>query len=776
MALGGVLLVVLLAMGGLVTAYFLVDIPKANAAAAAQSNVYLYADGSEIAVAGEVNRENVALADVPLTVRRAVLAAEDRNFYDDPPVDLRAMVRAVWNMVRGEGKQSGSTITQQYVKNYYLDQRQTLGRKAKELVIAVKLGREESKDDILRGYLNTSYFGRNAYGVQAAARAYYDKQAKDLTTEEGAYLAALLNAPGAYDVRADPENRDRALARWNYVLDGMVKEGWLNKTRRDGMEFPEPVEIATDELSGERGYLVEAAAGWLQANGVAEKDELLDGGYRVRTTIDPDRQDLLRRAVEEGFLDRLATDEAPDRFARVGATSVDVDSGEVVAMYGGRDYTEQFVNNATRRDYQAASTFKPFVYAAALDRRAETEDGDRIGPRTEYDGDSGREVVGRDGEKTGWAPENEDDADYGTITVAEAMDASVNAVFAQMGEDVGPDRVKETAVALGIPDNTPGLDSAQGSISLGTATPSTVHVANAYATLARHGVHREVTLIAEVTRNGERIDLPRRDPDRAISREAADGTTEVLLDVVRVGTGAAAQAAGRPAAGKTGTAENDKAAWFAGYTPELSTVVAVFGQDPVSGAQKELYGVAGQDRISGGGFPAQIWARYTAEALEGEPERDFTLRSRQPDPELRPRGPDREGAPRREDRDAEESASPEPSEGAEEPDESQEPEEPEETGGPEEPEEPPGPTGPEEPQESAAPGGPGGGEPTGAPEPSGPEEGTAPAPGPPGALPGRGGAQDRGRTARRTARGTGPSSRRSPGAARRPRRAGHARA
>ncbi|MFI7276765.1 transglycosylase domain-containing protein [Streptomyces sp. NPDC049879] len=732
-ALGTVLLVVLLAMGGLVTMYFLVDIPEPKAAAAAQSNVYLYADGSEIAVAGEVNRENVSLDEVPLTVRRAVLAAEDRSFYDDPPVDVRAMARAVWNMVRGEGKQSGSTITQQYVKNYYLDQRQTLGRKAKELVIAVKLGREESKDDILQGYLNTSYFGRNAYGIQAAARAYFGKQAKDLDTAEGAYLAALLNAPGAYDVRADPENRDRAVARWDYVLDGMVKEGWLKKSRREDLEFPEPDEIATDQLSGERGYLVEAAAGYLRANGVAEERDLRDGGYRVRTTIDPDRQDQLARAVEETFLDGLDMDSAPDRYARVGATSVDVASGEVVAMYGGRDYTEQFVNNATRRDYQAASTFKPFVYAAALDRRSETEDGDRIGPRTEYDGDSGRKVIGRDGEPTGWAPENENEEDYGTITVAEAMDQSVNAVFAQMGEDVGPDRVKETAVALGIPDNTPGLDSAQGSISLGTATPSTVHVANAYATLARHGLHREVTLIAEVTRNGEKVDLPHRDPDRAISREAADGTTEVLLDVVRVGTGAAAQAAGRPAAGKTGTAEDDKAAWFAGYTPQLATVVAVFGQDPVSGEQKELYGVRGEERISGGGFPARIWARYTAEALEGEEERDFSLRSRQPDPELRPRGPERGRAP--DEGGGRPSPGPE-EDGGEEPAESEAPEEPEEESS--EPAEPSAPEEPAEPEEPETPEEPGGGSTPGEPSepapPAGPTGG--PEPGGPPAVPG----------------------------------------
>ncbi|TDC23325.1 penicillin-binding protein [Streptomyces sp. 8K308] len=626
MLFAGTTLCVLGGSGSLVAAYLLVDIPEPRSTAAAEANVYRYADGSQLAVAGEVNRESVPLSRVPETVRHAVLAAEDRNFYDVPAVDVTAMIRAAWNMVRGGEKQSGSTITQQYVKNYYLDQRQTVSRKVKELIIAVKLGREVSKDDILEGYLNTSYFGRDAYGVQAAARAYYDKDVDELDTAEGAYLAVLLNAPSAYDVRTNPDNERRAVARWEYVLDGMVSEGWLAPERRERLTFPEPREFRpADSLSGERGYLVEAVRQHLVETGVVSEEELAKGGYQITTTIDPERQRALTRAVHERLLDGLSADEPPDSYARVGATSVDVASGRVVAMYGGRDYTEQFVNNATRRDYQAASTFKPFVYAAALQHRARTVDGRRVGPDTEYEGDSGREVVDREGEGSGWAPENENGEDFGTLTVAEAMDRSVNAVFAQLGADVGPAKVLETAVDLGIPETTPGLDGARGSISLGTATPSTLDVAEAYATLAGHGTHRDATLVAEVTRDGERVELPEPRAERAVSREAADGTTAMLAGVVRDGTGRAAGEAGRDAAGKTGTAEEDRAAWFAGYTPELATVVAVFGQDPESGEQRELYGVAGRERISGGGFPAEIWAQYTREALAGEPRRSFDL-------------------------------------------------------------------------------------------------------------------------------------------------------
>lgn len=620
-----------------VAGYLLVDIPEPKSAAAAQSNVYLYADGSPLATDGEVNRVNVPLDQVPSGVRHAVLAAEDRDFYHDPAVDLLAMGRAAWNMLRGEGTQSGSTITQQYVKNYYLDQEQTVTRKIKELFISVKLDREISKDEILEGYLNTSYFGRGAYGVQAAAQAYYGKDASQLTTAEGAYLAALLNAPSAYDVRANPDNAGAARARWEYVLDGMVSEGWLSEQQRAQMSFPWPQEVRPDNgLAGQRGYLVEAVERHLVETGVVDRDRLREGGLRITTTIEPDKQ----RALEEAVADQLLAELDPgqrgaDAYARAGATSIDTATGRVVAMYGGTDYTEQFVNSATRRDYQAASTFKPFVYAAALEYEATSHQGTKIGPDTKYDGRSGREVVSQEGQPTGWSPENEGEKSFGTITVAEAMDKSVNAVFAQMGVDVGPERVKETATALGLPEDTPGLADADGSIALGTATPSTLDLAVAYATLARHGTYLPPVLVTEVRAGGEVLPLPEPEEERVLSRQAADGTTALLEGVVRDGTGTAAGTAGRPAAGKTGTAEHDRAAWFAGYTPELATVVAVFGQDPHTGAQRELYGVAGLSRVNGGGFPARIWGQYTGEALAGEPKRDFELRG-VPVPDVKP--------------------------------------------------------------------------------------------------------------------------------------------
>ncbi|MGK5641835.1 transglycosylase domain-containing protein, partial [Streptomyces sp. URMC 126] len=631
MVLGGFLLVVLLLAGGLIAGYTLVDIPAANKAATAESNVFLYADGSQLARDGEVNRESVPLSRIPKAVQHAVLAAEDRDFYSESAVNPEAMVRAAWNTVTGKGKQSGSTITQQYVKNYYLGQEQTISRKVKEFFIAIKLDRESGKDDILEGYLNTSYFGRNAYGIQAAAQAYYGKDSDKLDVAQGAYLATLLNAPSAYDVGAHPENKPRALARWNYVLDGMVKKNWLTREQRAAVKFPAPGKSRPRlGMSGQRGYLVEAVKDYLTSNKIVDEQTLAAGGYRITTTIDREKQKAFTDAVQSELMDELSDSRKTDSYVRAGGASIDPRTGRIVALYGGIDYTRQYVNNATRRDYQVGSTFKPFVFTSAVQNDSTTQQGRAITPFTVYDGTNKRPVQGPDG-PVGYAPANEDDRSYGPITVTKATDLSVNAVYAQMAEDVGPSRVKATAVALGVPAKTPDL-TASPSIALGPATASVLDMTQAYATLANHGRHGPYTLVEKATKGGETLQLPDRgERKQAVPREAADTTTSVLRSVVESpgGTGAAARAAGRPAAGKTGTAEEDKAAWFAGYTPDLATVVAVMGQDSESGEQKPLYGATGLPRINGGGYPAQIWAAYTADALEGTPAHDFDLELQQ---------------------------------------------------------------------------------------------------------------------------------------------------
>lgn len=621
--LGLTLGILLLCAGGAFAFYSTVHVPDTKATATAQSNTYLYSDGSTLARTGEFNRQAVTLAQVPKSVQDAVLSAEDRGFYHDAGIDPVGMLRAAWNMATGGATQSGSTITQQYVKNAYLDQEQTLTRKAKEIVIAVKLAREESKQNILQGYLNTSYFGRNAYGIQAAAHAYYGKDASQLTPAEGAYLAALLNAPSVLDVSTDPAARPQALARWNYVLDGMVKEGWLAAPEREAMTFPDPIapKPATG-LSGQRGYLVQAVKQYLAAHKILTAQQLARGGYRITTTIDKKREDDLVQAVQDKVTSKVDPDSAVDRNVRVGGVSIDPTNSRVVAMYGGIDYTKQYVNNATRQDFTPASTFKPLLLASAFENHSRTQDGQLITPETIYNGDDKRPVVGS---SVPYAPQNEGRVNYGDITVTKAMDNSVNAVFAQMAVDVGPAKAKQTAVAAGLPADIPGFDAGPA-MALGVMQASVLDMSQAYATLAAHGTYTPYTMVVSVSRGGHNMTLPVRTPTQAITREAADTVTSVLQSTVAGGTAKAAQASGREAAAKTGTAEEDRAALFAGYTPDLATVVSVMGQDPDSGKQMPLYGALGLKQVNGGGPPGQVWAAYTKKALEGTPPTPFDLK------------------------------------------------------------------------------------------------------------------------------------------------------
>ena len=625
---GTVLTVLLLLIGAFFVGYALVSIPDPNVAAVAQNNVYLYADGkTEMSRDGAVNRQNVPLSAVAKDAQYATLAAEDRNFYHESAVSPKAMVRAAWNTATGKGRQSGSTITQQYVKNYYLNQEQTASRKVKEFFISIKLDQNESKDQILAGYLNTSYYGRNAYGIQAASQAYFSENASELTTGQAAYLATLLNAPSEFDLAAHPEDAPAAKARWNYVLDGMVKEGWLTPSERSATPFPrigKPKPTASK--AGQRGYIIEAVNNYLIKNHIVDADALHRGGYRIVTTIQKPKEDAFVAAAKADVYDQLGHAKV-DKYVRAGGVSIDPSNGNVVALYGGVDYTRQYVSSATNATYQPGSTFKPVIFASALQHESQTQDGDAITPTTVYNGDSKRPVRGPDG-PVGYAPSNEDDVDYGDIDVTRAMDKSVNAVFAQMAQDVGTQKVIDTAHDLGMPESvaipkTPAM--ALGAFDNPSASP--LDMAQVYATLANHGKEIPYSLVTKITKDGDDLKLPSRDPVQSLPRTAADTTTEMLQSVVESpgGTAAVAQNSGWPSAAKTGTAEDDKAAWFAGYTPKLATVVAVLGMNPVNGAQESLAGSMNLDRINGGGPPGDVWADYTATALENSPPTDFDL-------------------------------------------------------------------------------------------------------------------------------------------------------
>ncbi|GAA2241401.1 transglycosylase domain-containing protein [Kitasatospora cystarginea] len=634
-AVGGLLSLLLLGTAAFVALYLLVPVPDPNARAVAQSTVYYYADGTtELARTGKVNRQDVAIGQIPPAIQHAVVCAEDRSFYRNKGVDLKGMLRAAWRNLQsmaasGKGTQGGSTITQQYVKNFYLTQDQTITRKVKELFISLKVDRQQSKDDILAGYLNTSYFGRNAYGIQTAAHAYYGVDAAKLTLAQGAYLATLLQAPSSYDVKTStPANRVKAVARWNYVLDGMVSMGFLRPAERASLTFPEPLDPKpTKSLSGQAGYLVGVVDDYLTNTGVLSAASLKAGGWKITTTFDKAKQDAFAAAVRSELTAQLDPKARPDAdtHVRVAGASIDPATGRIVAVYGGPDYAGQPFNDATRQDNQVGSTFKPIDLAAGLEGNHSTQYGHRITTETLYDGDSRLSITGG---PTAYAPSNEDDINYGDVTLRYAMMKSVNSVYAQLGVDIGLAEVRRTAVKLGIPETVPGMDPANTSMTLGTATPSAIDLAAAYATFANHGQAITPWPVLKLERPGdsEVPKLPGHPARAAVARGTADAVTDVLEDVVSPsGTGALALGLDRPAAGKTGTTDNNRSAWFAGYTPELAAAVGLFREDPKTHAKLPLAGTAGYARINGGAFPTAIWTAYMGGALRGTPVKHFDL-------------------------------------------------------------------------------------------------------------------------------------------------------
>ncbi|MGW8761766.1 transglycosylase domain-containing protein [Streptomyces sp. NPDC055815] len=610
----------LLGMGALYVVYLMVPVPSANAEATMQSNIYKYSNGKILARTGKINREIVGLDKIPLKVQNAFVAAENKTFYKDNGVDIKGTTRAAWNTITGKAKQGGSTITQQYVKNFYLSQDQTATRKLKEMVIAIKVDQNMSKSDILAGYMNTSYYGRSAYGIQAAARSYYGVDATQLTTAQGAYLASLLQAPNQYDwTSASATGRKLVEERWNYVLDNMVGEGWLTPSERAGMKFPVPQKPKpAPGMEGQTGYIVEAANQELMRQGISEED-IKSGGWTITLNIDEKKQKDLVKAVDkqlESKLDRKG--DKKQATVQAGATSVDPKTGAVVALYGGVGATEHWMSNATRRDYQPASTFKPLVLASAVDNQAVTQDGRKIGLGTVYDGDSKRPVVGS---PIDFAPENEDDYSYGPVTVQKATNKSINSVYAQMIVDVTPAKAKKTALALGMKDGADFPESP--AISLGTMGASTMDMAGVYATLDNHGKKVTPTLVKTATHKDRTVQGAQAIGEQVISREAADTATQAMTGVVKSGSGFRA-AGDYEAAGKTGTSENNRSAWFVGYTPELVTAVGLFGED-AQGNQVTLTDTINEGRANGGRTPAQIWGDYTERALNGGSDATFDL-------------------------------------------------------------------------------------------------------------------------------------------------------
>ncbi|MFE2410009.1 transglycosylase domain-containing protein [Kitasatospora sp. NPDC059408] len=599
--------------------YATTEVPEdLNAFATQQNNVYYWADGTEMARIGETNRQEVPLDRVPEPVQWAVLSAENETFYSDPGISLSGIGRAVVSMATGGDTQGGSTITQQYVKNSYLNQRQAMSRKLREAVIAIKLDQRMSKRDILAGYLNTSWFGRGSYGIERAAAAYYGKDVSQLNPSEGAFLAALLKGAGQFDPAISEENRERAEDRWSWILDRMVKAGKLSAAERAGYtEFPEPrPQPKAAGLSGQVGYLVDMARAYVEGHSDITPAQFDLGGHQIFTTFEKPRVTALAAAVQEATKGIDPNAREADKLLKVGAASVAPD-GRMVALYGGPDYLKQGYDNANASSVPMGSAFTPLVYAAGLGQGVQRQRGggrSPVTPATVYNGDHGVNVMtpegpywGRDGKTAKTA--NDGGRSWGPVSLRSAIEQSVNGPMAQLAMDVGLDRVQQTATDLGLlPGSMGELVPAFG---VGNSTPSAIRAADAYAAFGAKGSRTDPYSVLRITRNGEVLALRLPTAVQALSAAAAGEVDAALKGAVRGGSAQAAAEAGPDVAAKPGTTVDRTAGWFVGYNARVSTAVTVFRADLKDMKLLSLEGLGGAapDTLDSE-LPARIWTSF----------------------------------------------------------------------------------------------------------------------------------------------------------------------
>jgi len=582
-------------------AYFTVSIPDPNAYVNSQATIIQYANGEEIGRVGAQNRTIVSLTKIPLHLREAVMAAEDRDFYSNKAFSPIGILRALKNNLLGGSLQGGSTITQQYAKTAFLTSERTIQRKIKELVIAIKLENQLSKDEILENYLNTIYFGRGSYGVQTASQQYFNRTVDQLSISQAVVLASILRSPGLYDPAFNKDNRPRLENRFAYVVKGMVEKGWLTEKEAAKLKIPYIAPRATSgSLSGPKGHIIEAVRKDLIKFGFTE-DQIMVGGLVVKTTLVQQAQQAAVDAVN-----KQAPTKAPDNL-HIGLVAIRPGTGEIIAMYGGKDYLTRQLNDATQAIAQAGSTFKPFALIAGLQQGIPlTSMWNGDSPQT-FD-DAGKPYPVANYGFEGW----------GQISLLKATASSVNTVFVPLGIQVGPENVVEAARRAGIPESVAMMPTP--SVVLGVASPHVLDVANAYATFAANGIYAKPYLISQVIGSNKGVLYEGKPQTQEVfAADVMADLTYALKNVVTSGSGFAARKLNRPVAGKTGTSQSNASAWFSAYTPQLAASVALFRDD----ATQTLKGVGGLATVTGGSFPARIWTAFMQGALKGEPVLNF---------------------------------------------------------------------------------------------------------------------------------------------------------
>jgi penicillin-binding protein 1A len=538
-----------------------------------------------------------SIGDVSPIMRQAIVSVEDKRFYEHNGVDIHGIARAVWqDLTNQKVVQGGSTITQQFVKNAYVRNQRSIGRKIREAALAWQLEQIWKKDRILLAYLNTIYFGNGAYGIQRAAQTYFGVNADKLDLAQSALIAGLPSDPTLYDpVRSPSAARERR----HYVLASMLEQGKISPAQMlaaDRTPLPRPQDVHPPGRRGPAPYFVNYVVSQLVAQYGTRR--VFGGGLRVTTTIDLGLQELAHQAI-----DKVLTNPSGPAAALV---AIDPRDGSVKAMVGGRNFRESQFNLATQAERQPGSSFKPIVLATALRQG--------ISPLTSFDS---KPITIFTGDRY-WHVTNYESDYAGRSNLADAMVRSDNAVYAQLTQLVTPKAVVATAHELGVGSRLPPFFS----IGLGQLAVNPLDMARAYATFANGGNRVDGSLLGDVPRVVESVKYSRsghvkenKPIDRQALTPAEDETlTSILERVVTSGTGTRAALVDRPAAGKTGTTDNYGDAWFVGYTPQLVVAVWVGYANEL----KPMVNEFGGSPVAGGTYPALIWKEFMSRANAAE--------------------------------------------------------------------------------------------------------------------------------------------------------------
>ena len=554
---------------------------------------------------GEANREVVPLHKISPNLKRAVLAMEDDHFYQHHGINPTGVARALAvNLKGGEVSQGGSTITMQLVKNLFLSRRRQFERKIAEAVLAIRLEQIFKKDEILEMYLNQVYWGHNNYGVQTAARSYFNKSADKLTIAESAMMASLIQAPERYSPFG---NMKGAKEQQEIVLGRMLKLGWISQAEYD-QALQEKIKLGKIQSfrTSKLPYVTNAVSQELAKK--FGRDALLKGGMRVQTTVDIGFQQMAEKTVSKWHYRLLQRGLYKNQIA---LAAVDPRTHFVKALVGGVNYKTSEFNRATQALRQPGSSFKPLVYYTAFATGKYT-------PNTiVYD----TPVRYRDG--SGWYyPRNYDNSYAGAMPIRRALALSRNVPVIKLGKAVGMDKVVETSRTLGIMSPMSPVTS----LPLGAIGVTPLEMAGAYATLANYGWQSPTTIILRVTDSSGNILLDNTPkPQLVLDPWAAAATVDVMRSVIAPGGTAPNASIGRPAAGKTGTTSSEKDIWFVGTVPQLTTAVWV-GRDDNRTLSRGA---------TGGGMVAPVWRDFMLQALKGKPAENFKSPSKFPRPKSR---------------------------------------------------------------------------------------------------------------------------------------------